>query len=653
MALLPLFLGLCSGLVYPQLLVDETFTASQVGQNIHLESGVQASNVLVPLGMAKASGDCQFTVGPDSSGSAKQGVGNYGVSDPNLELLSFFSTNESAVAIVACDTIACPEDPLEPCLYLASDTIVCSGGASYYTFTACNPSTASFDVETIVLDVLGPPGVTLSPSSFNLGTPLAADGSCQSFTAVIGGPVSGGSTLCFHLVGHSENPVQNPGALCCSLDEVCVDIPNCDPCAGTELGIEAVQDSSDCCYQLQGYNGFSPTAFDAIHVEVISPATAISSIDNPVGSLWAVGAVTATEFTIVPALTQQIGTGTLMDLPTFCLETSLSPDQQVVLSWIENGLPLCSDTLSVSCDPPCGYFTNAGFYCIDGEVHFSGTVHNGSPNVVEVVVAAFDDPALQIYDVAIPVPPLQPGDDYGPIDVVFGAPALAGEEVCITFVLHEISPSGVYLSCCDFTYCDIVPACGTNEVCLCEPDFDQALAAGLSFALGANNPLLVFVDFVDNELMKSCDMASWNWNDGTSSVTYGPASGTSHIYADPGTYLVCAKLVRNGTDGTQCKGIVCDMVPIPIGPDGGQVKSIDVSPNPTDGLCSVLFHESSELPCSISVFSSDGRLVCEQAPVTMTEGVAVDVDLRNEPAGVYVVLVRSGTKFFQSQVLVR
>ena len=103
-------------LLRAQLVVDPTLTAQQVVTDILVGEGVQVSNItfsgdldqignfdaansniLIPNGLIMASGTVTLAVGPNNSGSLTLGGGNFGTSDPDLNALSTFTTNDAAV----------------------------------------------------------------------------------------------------------------------------------------------------------------------------------------------------------------------------------------------------------------------------------------------------------------------------------------------------------------------------------------------------------------------------------------------------------------------------------------------------------------------------------------------------------------------------
>ncbi len=107
--------------VSAQLTVNNTLFPTQLVQNVLLGGGVTATNItfnggpgnvmseqlgsfdgttsLVGLdgGVIMATGDIQLAPGPNDAGGATEGGGNFGVGDPDLELLSGVTTNDVAV----------------------------------------------------------------------------------------------------------------------------------------------------------------------------------------------------------------------------------------------------------------------------------------------------------------------------------------------------------------------------------------------------------------------------------------------------------------------------------------------------------------------------------------------------------------------------
>ena len=110
-------LMLCGLTGFSQLVVDNTVTATDAVETILLGDGIQAfnitfngspeqigsfngqnSNIGIGEGVVLASGDVIVTVGPNDIGSATEGGGNFGATDPDLEqLIPGFGLNDAAV----------------------------------------------------------------------------------------------------------------------------------------------------------------------------------------------------------------------------------------------------------------------------------------------------------------------------------------------------------------------------------------------------------------------------------------------------------------------------------------------------------------------------------------------------------------------------
>jgi gliding motility-associated-like protein len=110
-----LAVSFCIGTGSAQLIVVNTVTAEEfvdflLGDGIDV-SGItftgdlnqigsfdsSNSNILIETGVMMASGDCEVAIGPNNSGSQTTGGGNFGVSDPDLDQLSTFNTNDATV----------------------------------------------------------------------------------------------------------------------------------------------------------------------------------------------------------------------------------------------------------------------------------------------------------------------------------------------------------------------------------------------------------------------------------------------------------------------------------------------------------------------------------------------------------------------------
>jgi PKD repeat protein len=532
----------------------------------------------------------------------------------------------------------CPGDPpTSDCLFIAADTVWCEAGQTYYSFTACNPATASFDVHYIVLDVSSPASITVNPAGFVVSPPLLAGGPCQSYTVQLDGPTPFSETFCYRLVGHAGDPTTDLSVLCCSdTVDYCIDLPGCDPCVMTWVEFAPLDDGEgdECCFAIDAVNGFDGY-LNGIQIDVLSPNTSISQVNSLPGSSWAVSSQTPTSVSLeLPAGT--IPLGNVQGLPTLCTETTFSPYQDYLISWLADGEVVCQDTVSVYC-AHCGYAVEQSVDCVDGVVTFTGYIHNNADYIIEEVAIQFSSAGMGIYNEVIPIAPLAPGDISQLISFDLGAPAMAGDTVIINVFLHELSASGNHLNCCDFKMLVIIPPCDGNEGCYCDDNFFDAVAAGFTSTPNAASPLDVDFSFNDNEIQSECDLALWIWDDGTTSMYNGPATGASHIYAAGGEYEVCVKVSRTATDGARCKHYVCTV----LGVEPMVGMEVRAFPNPSDGRFALECGPAWSGEVALSVRGLEGRVVRGVSAVLIEEGELIWVDLQNEPAGIYTITLRS------------
>ena len=118
---LALLFSLAAAVSHAQLVVDQTLTPEQVVQNLLVGNGVVATNITLngmpgtvineqiggfdgsnsniglQNGVLLGTGDIAVAIGPNVQGGASLGGGNFGASDPDLDLLSGFSTNDRCV----------------------------------------------------------------------------------------------------------------------------------------------------------------------------------------------------------------------------------------------------------------------------------------------------------------------------------------------------------------------------------------------------------------------------------------------------------------------------------------------------------------------------------------------------------------------------
>lgn len=501
------------------------------------------------------------------------------INDPQMLVIDWYDFDDN---VVCSDTLffECPVEP--DCLYLQSDSIYCEDGLTFYEFTVCNPNDALWDVGYINLNPTSPGGIVLTPSGFDIsGTPITP-GTCQTFVIQLSGPGIANETFCYELQAHEFDPAVVADALCCTLDTIiCIDIPPCDPCA--DVGVEAVSTTNDedCCYDIFLYNNWDPAFFDEIGICVLSPNTTIN-INNPFGSGWVTSGFTSTTVNLLPdAVFGGFVPGGVFNLPEICVDTYVAPNQQIEIKWMQGGNVVCRDTLEVGCKPPCGYLFDESIECNpdgSGNWVYTSTLYNNADYTVNEAVVTFDDPLLSSYNTTIPLGSLLPNATFNPFTFVIGPPAAPGDTICFTVTLHEISPDGLYLSCCNFNHCIVLPPCDAVE-CLCDEDFYDNVNAGFSCTPDGTLPNTINFQMVNSSYFQyNCDELLWQWGDGSPDGASVGADPISHTFPGPGGYLVCVKVIRFGAGGILCKHKFCKVVFVGI-PPGPMV----IFPNPSQG----------------------------------------------------------------------
>ena len=119
------------------------------------------------------------------------------------------------------------------CVSIVDDSLICQDdGSLVYSFTLCNAASTPFDIEYFSLNAVGPQGVTLDNTTFDLSGNGLAPGDCGNFSVLVEG-ANAMDELCLFFSLHEANPNLSPSATCCYL-EVCMEVPACG-CADVEV----------------------------------------------------------------------------------------------------------------------------------------------------------------------------------------------------------------------------------------------------------------------------------------------------------------------------------------------------------------------------------------------------------------------------------
>ena len=557
---------------------------------------------------------------------------------------------DAAGEIVCTDSIIfnCPVEP--PCLYLTDDTIFCEGGETYYEFTVCNPYSQTWSVGYIELIAAAPLGLTIVPSSLDLTGSEIAPGDCATFIVQLSGVGIGGQTFCYRMVGHASNPNEDSTTPCCSLDEeYCIDIPQCDPCG--DVSIELVEQlNEDCCYTVTLNNDYAANFFDEIRIISQSPSTTFT-LNNPPTSGWFASGFDGTSVSLLPGvlLGNAVPFGSFA-LPEICVDTQVAPYQVFTIQWMQDGLVLCEDTFEVFCEPDCGYIFDEVIECDleNNQWLFSGMIKNTATYTVSEAVISFSSASgLDIYNQTIALGSLAPGDVFGPVSFPIGFPAQAGDEICFTVTLHEVSADGLYLSCCNFVYCFIVPECEFTSACLCGDAFTEAVAQGYiatASGLTVNFTLAAMGAFSD------CDQVRWSFGGTGSTGVVSPFVSVTHTFPGPGNYNVCFRVVRTDDNGVVCVETYCEVISVGLNAMG----EFNIFPNPSNGLFNLVIDNPAQVDVEVTVYDYLSRPVdAFVLPGGSTKSTHTSTQLELKSAqGVYFVQVRLGEVVLTKRVLI-
>ncbi len=128
----------------------------------------------------------------------------------------------------------------------------------------------------------------------------------------------------------------------------------------------------------------------------------------------------------------------------------------------------------------------------------------------------------------------------------------------------------------------------------------------------------------------------WDFGDGNTSTENNP----SHTYASAGTYIV--SLTANYMD---CNDLITHEVSLPMVGINNQLinnnEAVTIFPNPSAGLISIRMTEQAPGTISVTVFNTLGKIIHESTTSNLTENHTINLDLSNQPKGIYYIKIGS------------
>ncbi len=540
------------------------------------------------------------------------------------------------------------ECPIDDCVYISRDTIHCTPatGGYVYQVTICNSPYNTFPIEYIQLNNITPASASFVPPFLNIsGSPLAP-GDCASYNFSITGVGLANQDLCFGLTVHADNPIENPNAACCSMDSVhCIFMPGCSPCDSVYIEDIVVSETDSCCFQLVLNNYHQDDLYYGVQVCALDTNSVIT-FNNLPGSDWTTFDLSANQFTI----TYETGPLPLdtLSIPEFCIESGTEAFSDFVLKWlVDNGGeldPLCIDSFTLLCPGDCGYYDDITVKCNEnGDWIISLYFHNTNADTIYSASVSFNDPALAGYQTQFNFTGgLAPGGVYGPLSVVIGAPAVAGDSLCIITTLHN-EPGNVSTSCCQFKTVVVLPPCSaTGEECKCDEEFEYQANLGIQCTINGTSVTMTPIGELTD-----CDMLIWDFfYNGTSMVSIGNASIT-HNFPSKGEFDICITIIRTTPTGEKCKVKLFKDIKVKT---AGLLK---MYPNPAKSEISLLMdlEEGARAMQVISIYHTNGQLVLTTSKLPDESGL-IQLEVDGLLPGIYTLKIYNDEAIVIKKVII-
>ncbi len=176
----------------------------------------------------------------------------------------------------------------------------------------------------------------------------------------------------------------------CVHEDICLEVPDCDPCPYLAAYAEPLETEEGCCFSMNVTNDFPYQDFNFISVEILTPGIEFENVLTHVD--W--GGLNGDNIIILSHDSGQIPEGDLQDVVSFCLRQTIpSGASQVELSiqWItpnEDGVNYvaCESTITLEC-PGCVDAVELDAQCF-GEFNtlYTYEIYNNTSLVVDRII---------------------------------------------------------------------------------------------------------------------------------------------------------------------------------------------------------------------------------------------------------------------------
>ena len=357
------------------------------------------------------------------------------------------------------------------------------------------------------------------------------------------------------------NYSMNPGSLfgcgmttvtCMAIDTVQMDTVVCDfevnvecvpinPCDSLVISgqKDLAQSEEDCCYLISLDNEFTSAQYSGLKLDIAFPGRiAIGSLEPN----WSIDSVSADSRTIwVQYDNGNIPLGPIPDILSVCSSNFADQPHEVIISWIgADSTVSCPDTLLFDCVPKACCIDENVFNTRAEQVSLETTTSDCAITIIPTGLGECDEIFFDWDGDSVDLEgPYFDGDT---IQHIY-------DEKGMATVCYQIIEKDVFGMACWPAYTDCLMEmvnCAEN-CCIDQDNYIDRVNGG--FTLSIDNCRL---NVTPNSL-NECDLVSWDWGDGQTSLNVGQGNTAQfHFFDSSGQYQVCMKVAEINEDGSIC-----------------------------------------------------------------------------------------------------